>query len=315
MSIPYSLHVKEFFATKDRLLFIYENIDDFGSSLDVVRELFENTYHILSSDISQFNYHFIECHYRDTLRAVERYESTIPVRLYKKMSALKSAQYTIPAQYPIPGPLRSSYSPVTACTVSNDHPAPYSSSGERHRCNYARPVKPCTLCSARHRLWHCSMFREMSVFERLNHVNRYGLCHNCFLNTHATVKCGKNARCFVNGCNAKHSMWVHVDPPYDRDINAGSHCPSDQSDVSSECTTEHETLSHTLVSHADCDQSLSQSSVRSAQMSPLSNTHVMSHEDKAMQSTSDDQSYTPRPTPVCLSKSCSVLCKLILMVL
>ena len=76
---------------------------------------------------------------------------------------------------------------------------------------YARPEKPCVLCGIRHRLWNCPSFRQLSPSQRLDVVVQNSLCHNCFLSTHSTNRCGKKTSCFVKGCKARHSMWIHID--------------------------------------------------------------------------------------------------------
>ena len=342
-----ALHVRQFFATRDKLLYMYENIDSFTKTdpalfsfnITQMRKLLEDSYHTLR------RHHFMLClqrsiekHYCEFMEKIqpfeyilhekllashgygvavsldyirrssscfrddlcfnanetesnEPYESpfcTISTRPLRKPSCLSDPRS-------LPGSLSTVYK------ASNDIPVPQQKPAEAHRsphqCKYARPVKPCTLCSDCHRLWHCPKFRDLTVFERLAYVNSHNLCHNCFLNTHTTDKCGKNARCFVEGCNEKHSMWIHVDPPEYRDANTESH-PSSQGDMSYDCS-EQGSLSHTLVSHADCDTSLSQSTVRSAPVTSLSHTCTMSNEDKDTQITEaeDDQPDQNKKSP------------------
>ena len=163
------------------------------------------------------------------------------------------------------------HAPMYAATVSDDPPAVNRAPNEQRRCNYARPERPCTLCPARHRLWHCPKFREMSVIKRLDHVNSLGLCHNCFLDTHATDRCGKKSRCYVDACEEKHSMWIHTDPDHDPDISSST----------------------TLVSHARCDLSLSQSTVNSAISPSLPHSLLTSHHNEQTHGANEDQSKSP----------------------
>ena len=109
----------------------------------------------------------------------------------------------------------SAYNSSVGASNSRYAPGQYSGNTRKNpgksQGSFSRSELPCILCSQSHRLWHCPVFREKSPRERLDIVNRYKLCHNCFLGSHTTVSCGKQTTCFVKSCNAKHSMWIHVD--------------------------------------------------------------------------------------------------------
>ena len=78
------------------------------------------------------------------------------------------------------------------------------------KATYARQEPVCVLCPLRHRLWHCSKFRQMSPRERLALVERHRLCHNCLLGSHDTQSCGKKSVCLVENCGKKHTMYLHI---------------------------------------------------------------------------------------------------------
>ena len=83
-------------------------------------------------------------------------------------------------------------------------------SSDRSRA-YARPEAPCVLCNQPHRLWHCVSFRSLSATDRFNTVKSHKLCYNCLRSSHQTETCGKKSVCSVQGCNGKHTMWIHCD--------------------------------------------------------------------------------------------------------
>ncbi len=73
-----------------------------------------------------------------------------------------------------------------------------------------RWIEPrCVLCKERHRLWSCSLFKQKSIRERIEVVNRHKLCHNCLLSNHPVEKCRKNSVCSVPNCGKKHTKFIH----------------------------------------------------------------------------------------------------------
>jgi hypothetical protein len=75
-----------------------------------------------------------------------------------------------------------------------------------------KQVKACLLCGENHRLFYCQTFKEMRPRKRLEFVNDRRLCHNCLLDNHATSNCRKPSVCSVEGCGAKHTKFIHVEP-------------------------------------------------------------------------------------------------------
>ena len=76
---------------------------------------------------------------------------------------------------------------------------------------YARPEAPCVLCNQPHHLWNCVSFRSLSATDRFNTVKSHKLCYICLRSSHQTETCGKKSVCSVQGCNGKHTMWIHCD--------------------------------------------------------------------------------------------------------
>ena len=109
----------------------------------------------------------------------------------------------------------------------------FNTSGKQ-RDSQKRSEPPCVLCSQPHRLWHCALFRSKTPRERLNIVDSNSLCRNCFL-PHATASCSKRTTCFVKSCNARHSMWIHIDG-----LNSENSDSSDQTSESKESAAKNE---------------------------------------------------------------------------
>ena len=67
----------------------------------------------------------------------------------------------------------------------------------------------CKLCNGDHSLSRCAKFKDMSVHQRADFVNRHKMCTNCLRCDHVLVDCASDNRCFV--CKGKHSVFLHVD--------------------------------------------------------------------------------------------------------
>ena len=74
-----------------------------------------------------------------------------------------------------------------------------------------RPKKrwPCVLCNGEHRLDNCEDFKNKSLSEKREVVERKGLCFNCLVPKHMTKECRNEARCTV--CKRKHSTLLYSD--------------------------------------------------------------------------------------------------------
>ena len=79
------------------------------------------------------------------------------------------------------------------------------------RVQNQREVKTfkCPLCSCNHILAQCSDFLKESLDERKKIVRKRGLCDNCLLAGHVARFCPKNSFCKVDGCDRKHSTYLH----------------------------------------------------------------------------------------------------------
>ena len=75
---------------------------------------------------------------------------------------------------------------------------------------YPWQERKCPACGAiGHRLRNCQEFRQMNVQNRLDVVDRHGLCKLC-LNQHGLRRCLSRFRCEINGCEARHNALLHL---------------------------------------------------------------------------------------------------------
>ena len=66
----------------------------------------------------------------------------------------------------------------------------------------------CQLCPGnKHPLFQCTMFNNMSVHQRGEHIRSKKLCYNCLAPGHQTGECRSLARC--RSCGGKHHTLVH----------------------------------------------------------------------------------------------------------
>ena len=68
----------------------------------------------------------------------------------------------------------------------------------------------CVACKGSHSLAQCGQFKEMRPYQRLQLVRRNHLCFGCLSKSHMLATCDKSRTCNVDGCNSKHSVWLHV---------------------------------------------------------------------------------------------------------
>jgi len=69
----------------------------------------------------------------------------------------------------------------------------------------------CPLCKSPHWLSQHDDFRRGSVSERYKLVQEKELCNNCLVTSHYAIACPKRSFCKVDGCQDKHSTFLH--PP------------------------------------------------------------------------------------------------------
>ena len=78
----------------------------------------------------------------------------------------------------------------------------------------------CILCNQSRWLSQCANFKKKSFQERLNFVRRRGICDNCLARGHLARSCDKSSFCRVQGCEVKHSTFLH--PPTRADEQRGN---------------------------------------------------------------------------------------------
>ena len=72
-----------------------------------------------------------------------------------------------------------------------------------------RPTLSCPLCKATHWLSQCKDFRRRNVSERYQIAREKELCYNCLIPGHCAAVCPKTSFCKVDGCDDKHSTFLH----------------------------------------------------------------------------------------------------------
>ena len=79
--------------------------------------------------------------------------------------------------------------------------------------SYSSRLKPANLCpkgnGQRHNLSDCSIFKALSVEERLSEVQKLKLCFFCLRPAHWLSNCAHRKQCGVNGCPRPHDALLH----------------------------------------------------------------------------------------------------------
>ena len=65
----------------------------------------------------------------------------------------------------------------------------------------------CLVCKGSHSLTQCGAMRP---YQRLQLARRNHLCFGFLSKSHMLATCDKSRTCNVDGCNMKHSVWLHV---------------------------------------------------------------------------------------------------------
>ena len=73
--------------------------------------------------------------------------------------------------------------------------------------NSSKPA--CPLCKANHWLSQCLGFKKMKWDERIKFIRAERLCDNCLVVGHYARDCPKKAFCKIEGCDKKHSTFLH----------------------------------------------------------------------------------------------------------
>ena len=79
------------------------------------------------------------------------------------------------------------------------------------------PILSCPLCKAAQWLSQYKDFRRRNVSDRYQIAREKELCYNCLIPGHYAAACPKASFCKVNGCEDKHSTFLH--PPAVRATN------------------------------------------------------------------------------------------------
>ena len=67
----------------------------------------------------------------------------------------------------------------------------------------------CSICGSSHWISRCDKFRKHTLEERQKLVKEKTLCINCLCTGHFVRACTKESFCKVEGCNNKHSSFLH----------------------------------------------------------------------------------------------------------
>ena len=119
---------------------------------------------------------------------------------FKQQSKLKGSVHvatTAPAQ-PVSQPTepKPASSASTKSNVSRFKTQPFPP------CRYS-----CPLCKELHYAWGCSIFKEKSLAERREHVQRHSLCNNCLKPGHSQADCKSRYSCQT--CEGRHNTLLH----------------------------------------------------------------------------------------------------------
>ena len=82
----------------------------------------------------------------------------------------------------------------------------------RSKSSSAQPhsvIYPCAACEGSHKIFQCERFRNMKPEERCRLPREKGLCFNCLRVAHRAEACKLARNCSVQGCNNKHSRYLH----------------------------------------------------------------------------------------------------------
>ena len=60
-----------------------------------------------------------------------------------------------------------------------------------------------------HKLSSCPKFNTLSMQERLNEIQKHGLCFSYLSSQHCLSNCSIQKQCGVNGCSRSHNALLH----------------------------------------------------------------------------------------------------------
>ena len=86
----------------------------------------------------------------------------------------------------------------------------HSTALEKNKTQYLYHDMSCSLCSQKHNLWDCVLFKNKILSDRVAYMQSNRLCDNCFKHGHIARFCRSNKVCSIVGCGQKHHKLFHV---------------------------------------------------------------------------------------------------------
>ena len=100
----------------------------------------------------------------------------------------------------------------TAASPAVSTPSPSLSVKGRGNPNHQKSAYPqyryvCPLCADNHYAWFCTLFEQLSVAKRREHVKQHNLCNNCLKPGHLAADCRSVYKC--KSCQGPHNTLLH----------------------------------------------------------------------------------------------------------
>ena len=67
----------------------------------------------------------------------------------------------------------------------------------------------CVFCNEAHVIYMCNKFKALRAVQKLAFITDKRLCENCLRDNHVVEECYLDSRCGINGCDLKHSRFIH----------------------------------------------------------------------------------------------------------
>ena len=83
--------------------------------------------------------------------------------------------------------------------------------GQTSKTSKPKLSPKCPVCHNTHPIWQCYHFKSMIVKDRWNVAKRNRLCFRCLGHNHQGENCTRSRKCGINGCEEKHSRYLHED--------------------------------------------------------------------------------------------------------
>jgi len=82
-------------------------------------------------------------------------------------------------------------------------------SGNSFITSEGRKSVPCLMCGDVHRLYMCDSFKALRPDQKLTFIKDKAICENCLLYNHVVASCYRPSMCGIDGCEGKHSRYIH----------------------------------------------------------------------------------------------------------